>query len=171
MAENPDLKKRIREIAEVVIPLSVREEVLKNITLIAQETEYKIALILKAKPGVNVSLDGQIKSRLFEVLHSERIMRAAYERYKTLLGEENCYNFPDFSRYARKSRESVIGSPFLQFLEVESKGLKPGVRITIDNLTEVYTIYKINRECRVILAGKNNRGIKPSSCTIFKEGQ
>jgi hypothetical protein len=171
MAENPDLINRIREIAEEVIPLSVRGEVLKNVMLIARETEEKIALILKAMPGANVSLDGQIKSRLLEVLHSDRIMRAAYERYKTLLGEENCYNFADFSRYGRKSRESVIASPYLQFLEVESKGLKPGIRIQVDLCTEVFTVHKINREGRVILAGKNNRGIKPSSCFIYEEGK
>jgi hypothetical protein len=36
---------------------------------------------------------------------------------------------------------------------------------------EVFTVHKINREGRVILAGKNNRGIKPSSCYIYEVGR
>jgi len=168
MAKNLDLKKRIREIAEEVIPVNVLEEVLFDVDSIVDSINEKIALILKTFPEAKINLDGQIKAQLLVLLHSERIVMAAYKRYQIMMNGSGC-TYLDFARYAKRNSANTFDSIFLQFLVLEARGIKPGVQIKIVNTQNRHEVIRISRDCRVKVNKLNNKGFVPSACTVIKE--
>jgi hypothetical protein len=168
MGEQLELKNRIREIAAELIPANVLEEVLIDVDSIVTSINEKMALILKTFPDSKVNLEGQIKAQLLVLLHSERVVKAAYDRYLIMMNGNGC-TYLNFARYAKRNSANALDSIFLHFLALETRGIKPGVQIKIVNKEQIFKVLRISRDCRVKVNNLNNKGFVPLACTVIKE--
>ncbi|GEM_PF-6644287 len=88
---------------------------------------------------------------------------AAYTRYKLALMEQN--NSPHSLSGFLKAFKPDTSPPYVRFLEIERKGIKPGVRVKIGS--KVFTVKMITKDCHVVLKEDGKGSYAPSNLEVI----